>query len=100
MRADIHDGSEHHTLQSEAGYIDARPHPPDRRNLLPRTAGLYIGVTTGLMHCSKIACYSITSSARASSVAGTSRPSALAILRLMISSNLVGCCTGSSEGLA
>ena len=25
MRADIHDGSEHNTLQSEAGYIDARP---------------------------------------------------------------------------
>src|ERR1700730_17114220 len=25
-RADIHDGSEHNTLQSEAGYIDARPH--------------------------------------------------------------------------
>jgi hypothetical protein len=26
MCADIHDGSEHNTLQSEAGYIDARPH--------------------------------------------------------------------------
>jgi hypothetical protein len=26
MRADFHDGSEHNTLQSEAGYIDARPH--------------------------------------------------------------------------
>jgi hypothetical protein len=26
MRADIHDGREHNTLQSEAGYIDARPH--------------------------------------------------------------------------
>src|SRR6266480_7794405 len=25
MRADIHDGPEHHTLQPEAGYIDARP---------------------------------------------------------------------------
>jgi hypothetical protein len=28
MRADIHDGPEHNTLQSEAGYIDARPHLP------------------------------------------------------------------------
>jgi hypothetical protein len=28
MRADIHDGPEHHTLQAEAGYIDARPHLP------------------------------------------------------------------------
>jgi hypothetical protein len=28
MRADIHDGPEHNTLQPEAGYIDARPHLP------------------------------------------------------------------------
>src|SRR5262249_48369584 len=35
--------------------------------------------------------HSITSSARASSIAGTTRPSAFAVLRLMISSNLVGC---------
>jgi hypothetical protein len=35
--------------------------------------------------------HSITSSARASRVAGTSRPSALAVLRLMASWNLVGC---------
>jgi hypothetical protein len=34
--------------------------------------------------------HSITSSARASSVGGISRPSALAVLRLMISSNLFG----------
>src|SRR6266568_2416848 len=33
-RADIHDGPEHNTRQSEAGYIDARPPPPIRRNLL------------------------------------------------------------------
>src|ERR1700745_3623863 len=43
--------------------------------------------------------YSITSSARASSVAGTSRPSARAVTRLMIRSNLVGCSTGKSAGL-
>src|SRR6516225_4742961 len=45
MRADIHDGWEH-TLQSEAGYIDARPHRQDRGNLLHRTAGPYIRVTS------------------------------------------------------
>src|SRR5262249_24787440 len=44
--------------------------------------------------------HSITSSARASSVAGTSRPSARAVTRLMIRSNLVGCSTGKSAGLA
>src|SRR4051794_25464459 len=43
MRADIHEGPEH-MLQSEAGYIDARPHRQDRRNLLHRTAGPYIRV--------------------------------------------------------
>src|SRR6516225_5612975 len=46
------------------------------------------------------AVHSITSSARASSVGGTSRPSALAVLRLITSSNRVGCTTGSSAGLA
>ena len=42
--------------------------------------------------------HSITSSARASSDGGTSRPSAFAALRLMTSSNLVGCSTGRFAG--
>src|SRR5262249_32870789 len=46
------------------------------------------------------ALHSITSSARASSVAGTSRPNALAVLRLITNSNLVGCSTGISAGFA
>ena len=44
--------------------------------------------------------HSITSSARASSVCGTLRPSILAVWALMTSSNLVGCTTGKSAGLA
>src|SRR6185312_4141952 len=44
--------------------------------------------------------YSITSSARVSSDGGTSRPSALAVSRLITSSNFVGCWTGRSAGLA
>jgi hypothetical protein len=36
----------------------------------------------------------------ASSAGGTVRPSALAVLRLTISSNLVGCITGRSAGFA
>ena len=44
--------------------------------------------------------HSITSSARASTVAGTSRPSALAVLRLITSSYLVGACTGRSDGFS
>src|SRR5262249_1708978 len=43
---------------------------------------------------------SITSSARASSVGDTSIPSAFAVARLMTKSNLVGCTTGKSAGLA
>src|SRR5262245_55296966 len=44
--------------------------------------------------------YSITSSARASRVGGISRPSALAVLRLMTSSYLVGAWTGRSAGFS
>jgi hypothetical protein len=44
--------------------------------------------------------HSITSSAVASSVGGISRPSILAVLRLITNSYLVGACTGSSLGFA
>src|SRR5262249_12105333 len=44
--------------------------------------------------------HSITSSARASSVAGISSPIALAVLRLITRSYLVGCSTGRSAGFA
>ncbi len=55
-------------------------------------AGIQIGETTP--H------HSISSSARASSDGGTVRPSALAVPRLMTSSNVVGCLNGRSEGFA
>ena len=42
--------------------------------------------------------YSITSSARCWRWKGTSSPSALAVFRLMINSNLVGCSIGMSAG--
>jgi len=45
-------------------------------------------------------CYWITSSARTSNSCGNARPSACAVLRLIMSSNLVGICTGRSDGLA
>ena len=44
--------------------------------------------------------HSITSSARPSSVSGTVRPSALAVLRLMINSTFVDCWTGRSAGFS
>jgi hypothetical protein len=46
------------------------------------------------------ACYSITSLAMASMLGGMVRPSAFAVPRLMIKSNLVGVCTGKSAGLS
>src|SRR5215218_10903437 len=42
--------------------------------------------------------HSITSSASASNLSGTLRPSAFAVLRFMIISNLVGSSTGRSPG--
>src|SRR6516165_11416585 len=44
--------------------------------------------------------HSITSSARCCKNHGTSSPSAFAVLRFMTRSNLVGCTTGKSPGLA
>jgi hypothetical protein len=46
------------------------------------------------------ASYSITSSARPSSVRGNVRPSALAVFMLMTSSPFVTCCTGRSPGFS
>src|SRR5215471_6876685 len=44
--------------------------------------------------------HSITQSARASNIGGTSRPNILAVWALMTSSNLLDCTTGRSAGLA
>jgi hypothetical protein len=44
--------------------------------------------------------YSITSSAMASRLVGTSRPSAFAVFRLITSSNFVCCKIGRSAGFA
>jgi hypothetical protein len=52
--------------------------------------GAVHSIKSGLMHRSKQHLYSITSSAQARSVGGTSRSSALAVLRLITNSNLVG----------
>jgi hypothetical protein len=88
---------------------DGRPSiPPERllRALLLQQPVLFLESVSRrdhesrLMHRSKQRPYSITSSARTSTVAGTSRPSALAVLRLMTSSYLVGACTGRSAGFS
>jgi hypothetical protein len=55
---------------------------------------------TDFLRCSRDWRHSITSSAVASSVCGMLRPSALAVLRFMISSYLVGACTGRSAAFS
>jgi hypothetical protein len=71
--------------------------PPDCGHLPAWLSGL-IGATSGLVHPQHR--YSITSSARCCRNQGTSRPNALAVLRLIASSNVVGCSTGRSAGFA
>jgi hypothetical protein len=75
----------HATLASRR-LATALPGPDLHRLIAPALPGAFL--------------HSITSSARASSVGGTSRPSALAVLRLITSSNFVGACTGRSAGFS
>ena len=58
-----------------------------------------VRATSGLMHRSNYA-YSTTSSAIASTPDEIVRPSVLAVLVLMTSSNLIGCSTGRSAGFS
>jgi hypothetical protein len=70
----------------------------------PEKGGLSLRAKSGRERCSKCRyttlIYSITSLARTSSDGEMVRPSAFAVLRLMMRSNLVGCSTGRSAGFA
>jgi hypothetical protein len=72
---------------------------PPKRTFMRRPS-LPLCANNGLMHRSKLHSYSITSSARVSSVGGTMMSSAFAVFRLITSSYLVGCSTGRSAGFA
>src|SRR5215469_11561557 len=65
----------------------------NHRRIIPHTG------TRPKMQTRDLQRYSMTSSARARIVGGIVRSSACAVLRLTISSNLVGCWTGRSAGL-
>src|SRR5262249_32306911 len=67
---------------------------------LQRAAGPYRSAITGCEQSQQKNPYSITSSARASRGGGTSSTSALAVLRLIASSYLVGACPGRSAGFS
>src|SRR5262249_19543545 len=77
-----------------------RIRPPHRRPWHLRAGGGAVhSIINGLMQCSKTA-QSITLSARASTVAGRSMPSSLAVLRLITSWHLFRACTGRLRGFA
>ena len=65
-----------------------------------RVDDLCIPASENLHNNGSDAPHSINSSAVASNVGGTLMPSVLAVLRLITSSNLTGCTTGSSAGFA
>ena len=64
---------------------------------MPDAPGCPLCAISAASRCSD---YSITSSARCCRNSGISRPCFLAVLRLMISSNFIGSCTGKSAGFA
>ena len=94
-------------LMCESGHqrpMRSKPHGPSVRLARKRPSAVKydppLRANRVLTRRSKKHRYSITSSARASSVGGTSRPSTLAVVRLITSSNLVGNSIGRSPALA
>jgi hypothetical protein len=81
--------------RSEAGGRAARASGPlERASSTPEYVhGSWEHMIVGRIH-------SMISSARVNTGCGIVRPSVLAVLRLMISSNVVGCSTGRSAGFA
>src|SRR5262249_13551772 len=84
-----------------AGAATAREHadPPYAPRLLRARRERPCGCGPAQQRDELASSHSITSSARASRVGGMVRRSALAVSRLTMKSNLVGCSTGMSAGL-
>src|SRR5262249_19771460 len=80
--------------------IDEHADPPYPVRLLRARRERPRGGCTAEKRYDLAALHSITSSARASKIGETSKPSALAALRLITNSNLVPCWTGKSAGFA
>jgi hypothetical protein len=85
----------------EAALRQAKCSPAHRRYTISEPGPMSaLCQTATFALAAKGAPYSITSSARASNVGGTARPSAVAVLRLITNSYLVGACTGRSAGFS
>src|SRR5262249_25000612 len=76
------------------------PHAPHSACVLCPSRERPRGSRTAEQRDERPALHSITSSATASNLSGNWRPNAFAVLRLITSSNLVGCTTGKSAGFS
>src|SRR5262245_16837957 len=81
-----------------------RPQADDERfeqcPLYPRKQTFAVHQPMSALGHKRTSPHSITSSARTSTAGGIARPSALAALRLITNSFLVGACTGRSAGFS
>src|SRR6516162_3236656 len=89
-------GREWHNHAYRPRRIGLRPRDPRHRRQRSSAGGQTQELSAGKFHVEPPSLHSITSSAIASTPGGMVSPSALAVLRLMSSSNLVGCITGRS----
>ena len=89
-----------HSLPKHSASVPANVRYAPNSDRFWRPGEMSLSANSGLMHRSNLQHYSITSSAVICIINGTMRPSAFAVLRLMTSSNLVGCSTGRSAGLS
>jgi hypothetical protein len=85
--ADICSAKNHVRFAPESGHVQCKLGGP-------------LWAKSGLIHCSKEHRYSIISSAAVNNLSEMVSPSALAALRLMISSYFVGTCMGRSAGFS
>src|SRR5262249_42937102 len=90
-------GQKYHIIRSCVQEHTDAPHP---LGLLRAGRERPRGCRTAEQCHERAAPHSITSSARASTLGGISRPSILAVFRLMTSPYLVGACTGRSAAFS
>src|SRR5215472_7070613 len=101
MCADIHYGQEQVAPLKGPNTDERDQSSPNQSHPACNTRPVHTEVPKAAVStCSRRVAYSITSSAKTSSVGGIVRPSAFAVFALITNSNLIGCSTGRSDGLA
>src|SRR5215471_19067000 len=101
MCADIHDGQEQNRSRKGPNTDERDQLSPDQSHPACNARPVHTDVPEAdSMQRSKTAGHSMSWSARSRKDSEIVSPSALAVLRLITSANLVGCWTGRLEGLA